>query len=96
MWIACSRIGHQTIAKVTGLGAIYGLVLTIDGPGIMIPLWVHVLNPAAMLLSSRSAMNVITHLVYSILLGVVFAVARRTRMTELDRSEAQVTEPEAE
>lgn len=89
----------DTVAKVTGLGAVYGLVLTVVGPGIVMPLWINALNPAANApLLAIGAMNVITHLVYGILLGVVFAVARRTRTTEPEshESSAQVTEPEAE
>jgi uncharacterized membrane protein YagU involved in acid resistance len=87
----------DTLAKVVGLGAVYGVVLTVVGPGVLMPIWMNAVNPAANApLFAIGAMSFVTHLVYGLLLGAVFVLARRTGTPGSDESATEGDELRAD
>lgn len=69
----------RDVGRGAGLGAAYGVVLWIVAAGIVMPIWLDVVGFASPPpLPNLTVMGLIGHLVYGVLLGVVFvAMVRR-------------------
>jgi len=62
-------------AKTVVAGVVYGLVLTVIGAGIIMPIWLRLVRfPRALPIPNVTTASLIWHLVYGVVLGGVFSV----------------------
>lgn len=57
-----------------GLGAVYGVILEIVAAGIVLPIWANATVAAGLPVPFWIPMGFLTHIVYGVLLGVVFGL----------------------
>ncbi|WP_321111871.1 hypothetical protein [Halorussus salinisoli] len=65
------------LGPITALGAGYGVVLWFVAAAIAMPLWMGALGMDAPAIPNLDASSLVGHVLYGVVLGAVFAVARR-------------------
>ncbi|WP_276299624.1 hypothetical protein [Halorussus lipolyticus] len=65
------------IGRITALGAGYGLLVWLVAAAVVMPLWLGALGMDAPAIPNLDANSLVGHLVYGVVLGAVFAVARQ-------------------
>ncbi|WP_157972628.1 hypothetical protein [Haloprofundus halophilus] len=76
-----SRYGRTTLGTV-GLGLAYGAVLTVVAGWFALPIWANAVGAGPLPVPLVVPMGVVTHLLYGLVLGGVYAYARGTTESE--------------
>jgi hypothetical protein len=72
------RRSARTTASTTALGTGYGIVLGVVTGGVVLPIWANAVAGAGMPVPFFAAAPFAGHVVFGLLLGVVFAITRGT------------------
>ena len=82
----------RTTARTTGLGTAYGALLGVATGAFVLPLWVNAVSAAGMPVPFVSGPAFAGHVVFGLLLGAAFAVARGTAGTERATADEPTTD----
>lgn len=66
------------IATSGGLGVVYGVILWVVAAGVVMPLWMGAVGMAAPAIPNLSTTGLVGHLVFGVVLGVLYPVLLRT------------------
>jgi riboflavin transporter FmnP len=72
---------------IVGLGALYGVLLELVAAGFVLPIWANAVGAATLPVPFLIPIGFVTHLVYGVLLGVVFGVVMTRERSTMAASE---------
>lgn len=70
--VANTRYGTYGFAGIVGLGVVYGILLELVAAGVVLPVWANAVGAAELPVPFIVPIGFVTHVVYGVLLGVVF------------------------
>lgn len=85
--ISGTSLRKYGLVGMTGLGAIYGVVLEIVAAGIVLPLWANAIGAGPLPVPFIVPIGFVTHLVYGVLLGAVYGLVTTREPSESARRE---------
>ena len=75
------------LLRIVGLGALYGVLLELVAAGFVLPIWANAVGAATLPVPFLIPIGFVTHLVYGVLLGVVFGVVMTRERSTMAASE---------
>lgn len=86
--ITNTSLREYGLLGIVGLGALYGLVLELVAAAVALPVWANAVGAAELPVPFLLPIGFVTHLVYGVLLGVVFGLAMRRERSKSASREA--------
>jgi uncharacterized membrane protein YagU involved in acid resistance len=79
----------RSYGRAAGLGAVYGVILWVIGALLIMPLWLG-MTVMVFVIGEDQLLSLVGHLVYGVVLGLVFVAASSTRVGAATDDRAQV------